>query len=155
MNERPPVVGFFPGVWDVLHTGHVIALAQAFEMCDVLVAGLLVDPTRDRPEKIRPVQSVYERFTQLRACRYVQEIVPYESEDDLIDLLSSLPMHMRFVGEEYMRPGAIITGRDVCDKMGITIVPIRRRHKFSSTELKRRLNDMFDIHTIEIDGEQS
>ena len=96
------------------------------------------DPTIDRPgKKNKPVQTVYERYTQLRACKYVDEIIPYDTEYDLINILAIEPITHRFVGQEYI--GTILTGQDVCDQRGIKIIFNNRLHTYSSTELRSRL----------------
>jgi glycerol-3-phosphate cytidylyltransferase len=129
---RAPVVGFTCSTFDLLHAGHVVMLQEARELCDYLVVGLLVDPTRDRPQKNRPVQSVVERYLQVSACKYVDEVVPFETEADLVDLILVLNPDVRVVGEEYR--GTEHTGHDLC--------PIhynKRRHSFSSSELRERV----------------
>lgn len=130
-------VGFTCSTFDLLHAGHIAMLRECKQHCDYLVVGLQVDPSKDRPEKNKPVQSVYERFLQLKGCTYVDEIIPYETEQDLINLLSIENFDIRFVGEEYK--GAKITGEDICEERNIQIYYNSRYHNYSSSELRRRL----------------
>lgn len=108
-------------------------LEEAKRHCDYLIVGLQTDPTIDRPTKNRPVQSVYERWVQLAACQYIDRIIPYATEKELLDLLQSQNIDVRFVGEEYM--DVDFTGKD----LGITIHYNKRRHTFSTTELRQRV----------------
>ena len=94
--------GFTCGAFDLLHAGHIVMLKEAKENCDYLIVGLQTDPSIDRQEKNQPVQSVYERYMQLQAVKYVDEIIPYDTEQSLIDLLESTEIHLRFVGEDYV-----------------------------------------------------
>jgi glycerol-3-phosphate cytidylyltransferase len=95
-------IGFTCGAFDLLHAGHIVMLKEAKENCDYLIVGLQTDPTIDRQKKNKPVQSVYERYIQLRACKYVDEIIPYDTEQSLLDLLEATKIHLRFVGEDYI-----------------------------------------------------
>lgn len=131
------VVGFTCSAFDLFHAGHVAMLAECKQHCDYLKVGLQVDPSKDRPEKNKPVQSVYERYIQLSGCKYVDEIIPYETEADLRNLLSIEDIHVRFVGEEYK--GVPLTGDDVCEQREIRIHYNTRLHTYSSSELRRRL----------------
>jgi len=108
-------------------------LEEAKQNCDFLIVGLQTDPTIDRPNKNKPIQSVYERWVQLDACRHVDKIIPYATEKELLDLLQSQNIDVRFVGEEYMDKD--FTGKD----LGIHIHYNKRRHSFSSTELRQRV----------------
>lgn len=110
--------------------------------CDILVVGLHVDPTIDRPEKNKPIQSVYERYLQLRGCKYVDEIIPYETEDDLINILAIEPIAARFVGTDYI--GKVITGQDICDKLDIRVIYTPRYHSYSSSALRNKLEMKHD-----------
>ena len=94
-------VGFTASTFDLLHAGHIQMLREAKEQCDYLICGLQTDPTLDRPEKNMPIQSVVERYIQLKGCKYVDEIVPYATEQDLEDILSMFPINVRIIGEEY------------------------------------------------------
>ena len=131
------VKGFTCSAFDLLHPGHVEMLRECKQHCDWLIVGLHVDPTVDRPEKNKPIQSVYERYAQLRACKYVDEIIPYETESDLINLLAIEPISIRFVGVEYF--DTYVTGQDICEKRDIEILYNSRYHMYSSTELRSRL----------------
>ena len=94
--------GFTCGAFDLLHAGHIVMLKEAKENCEYLIVGLQTDPSIDRQSKNQPVQSVYERYMQLQAVKYVDEIIPYDTEQSLIDLLESTEIHLRFVGEDYV-----------------------------------------------------
>lgn len=120
------------------HAGHISMLAEAKNHCDYLIAGLQTDPTIDRPrEKNPPVQSIVERQIQLAACRYVDEVVVYQTEQDLIDLLLILPVDVRILGVEYQ--GIEFSGREECITRGIELVFNSRDHSFSSSSLRRRV----------------
>lgn len=132
-------IGFTCSTFDLLHAGHIMMLEECKKVCDYLVVGLQTDPTIDRPGiKNKPVQSVIERFIQLRAVRYVDEIVIYQTEKDLEDLLTIMPITIRICGEEYR--GKPLTGRDICEKRGIQIYYNKREHGFSTTELRERVH---------------
>lgn len=132
-------IGFTCSSWDLLHAGHVAMLREAKEQCDYLICGLQVDPTLDRPSKNKPVQTVVERHAQLAAVRYVDEIVPYVTEADLEDILSMYPINIRILGEEYRDKD--FTGRDICKKRSIELYFNRRDHRFSSSDLRKRVAD--------------
>jgi glycerol-3-phosphate cytidylyltransferase len=122
----------------MLHAGHIAMLSEAKNHCDYLIAGLQTDPTIDRPDtKNHPVQSVVERQIQLAACRYVDEVVVYQTEQDLIDLLLILPLDVRILGVEYEQKD--FTGRGECFDRGIELVFNRRDHSFSSSSLRKRV----------------
>lgn len=126
-------VGFTASAFDLLHTGHIVMLKEAKTHCDHLLVALQVDPTIDRPEKNQPVQSVFERFEQLKACKYVDEILVYSTEKELMDILLSYHIDVRFIGEEYKDKS--FTGSE----LDIPIVFNRRKHSFSSTDLRQRI----------------
>ena len=131
-------VGFTCSAFDLLHPGHIEMLNECKSQVDWLIVGLHSDPTIDRPNvKNKPVQSLYERFVQLRAVKFVDEIIPYETEYDLINMLGIEPITHRFVGIEYK--DTYIVGQDICEKRGINIVYNSRFHQYSSTELRSRL----------------
>jgi glycerol-3-phosphate cytidylyltransferase len=120
------------------HAGHIAMLSEAKNHCDYLIAGLQTDPTIDRPEtKNRPVQSVVERQIQLAACRYVDEVIVYQTEQDLIDLLLILPIDVRILGVEYEHKE--FSGRWEGEARGIEIVFNGRDHSFSSSSLRKRV----------------
>jgi len=131
-------VGFTCSAWDLLHAGHIAMLAEAKTKCDYLIVGLQTDPTIDRPDtKNKPIQSVVERYIQLKAVKYVDEIVPYSTEKELIEILQSFPINVRILGEEYRNQ--IFTGKEICEKRGIDLFFNHRDHNFSSSELRGRI----------------
>jgi glycerol-3-phosphate cytidylyltransferase len=131
-------IGITFSTFDMLHAGHIAMLSEAKNHCDYLIAGLQTDPTIDRPtEKNPPVQSIVERQIQLAACRYVDEVVVYQTEEDLIDLLLILPVDVRILGVENCDQE--FTGRDECRSRGIELVFNGRDHSFSSSSLRRRV----------------
>jgi glycerol-3-phosphate cytidylyltransferase len=131
-------IGITFSTFDMLHAGHIAMLSEAKNHCDYLIAGLQTDPTIDRPDtKNHPVQSVVERQIQLAACRYVDEIVVYQTEKDLEDILLTLPLDVRILGIEYEDKN--FTGRSECAARGIEIVFNRRDHSFSSSSLRKRV----------------
>ena len=131
------VIGFTASTFDLLHAGHIIMLREAKVQCDHLIVGLQVDPSIDRPEKNKPVQTVVERYTQLQAVKYVDEIIPYSTEQDLEDILNLLPIDIRILGVEYREKD--FTGRDICKNRGIQLYFNKRDHRFSSSDLRRRI----------------
>lgn len=131
-------IGITFSTFDMLHAGHIAMLSEAKNHCDYLIAGLQTDPTIDRPDtKNKPVQSIVERQIQLAACRYVDEVVVYQTEEDLVDLLLILPLDVRILGVEY--EGQHFTGRSECEQRGIEIVFNGRDHSFSSSSLRKRV----------------
>ena len=131
-------IGITFSTFDMLHAGHIAMLAEAKNHCDYLIAGLQTDPTIDRPDtKNKPVQSIVERQIQLAACRYVDEVVVYQTEQDLVDLLLILPLDVRVLGEEYEHTD--FTGKDECFFRGIELIYNGRDHSFSSSSLRKRV----------------
>ena len=131
-------IGITFSTFDMLHAGHIAMLSEARNHCDYLICGLQTDPTIDRPEtKNSPIQSIVERQIQLAACRYVDEVVVYQTEQDLVDLLVILPLDVRILGVEYEEKN--FSGRDECYDRGIEIVFNGRDHSFSSSSLRRRV----------------
>jgi len=131
-------VGITASTFDLLHAGHILMLREAKEQCDYLIVALQTDPTIDRPNtKNKPVQSIVERYTQLAGVKYVDEIIPYSTEEDLEDILSSYPIDVRILGVEYKDKD--FTGRDICKKRGIELYFNSRDHRFSTTELRKRV----------------
>ena len=127
-------VGFTCSTFDLLHSGHILMLQEAREQCDFLLVGLQTDPTIDRPEKNKPVQSITERWIQLDAVRWVDQIIPYATEYDLEQILKAYTIGIRFVGEEY--EGKDFTGKD--------LVPVyynKRKHAWSSSALRARVEN--------------
>ena len=131
-------IGITFSTFDMLHAGHIAMLSEAKNHCDYLIAGLQTDPTIDRPDtKNKPVQSIVERQIQLSACRYVDEVVVYQTEQDLRDLLLILPVDVRILGIEYADKD--FSGRDECFDRNIEIVFNGRDHSFSSSSLRKRV----------------
>jgi len=139
MNDIFDKVGFTCSTFDLLHAGHITMLKEARNQCDYLICGLQTDPTIDRPNsKNKPIQSLVERWIQLEAVKYVDKIVVYQTERDLEDLLLTLDLDVRIVGEEYRN--VVLTGREICEQRGIDIYYNKREHSFSTTELRERIN---------------
>lgn len=133
-------VGFTCSTFDLLHAGHIMMLREAKEHCDYLIVGLQTDPTIDRPgDKNKPVQSLVERYAQLSAVEYVDEIIPYETEQDLVDILNMYHIDMRILGEEYREKD--FTGKEVCRKRGIDLYFNKRDHRFSTSDLRERVEN--------------
>jgi len=131
-------IGIVFSQFDLLHAGHIAMLAEVKNHCDYLIAGLQTDASLDRPDtKNPPVQSIVERQIQLAAVRYVDEIVVYQTEKDLCDILLTLPIDVRILGIEYAEKE--FTGRDICYERGIEIVFNGRDHSFSSSSLRKRV----------------
>ncbi len=131
-------VGFTCSCFDLFHAGHIMMLKEAKSICDYLIVGLQTDPTIDRPEKNKPIQSVVERFIQLEACKYVDEVVVYATEKDLLDILYSYPINIRVVGEEYKDKD--FTGKGLSH---IEMYYNSRKHSFSTTELRGRVIERY------------
>lgn len=132
-------VGFTASTFDLLHAGHVQMLREAKQQCDYLICGLQVDPAIDRPKKNAPIQTVVERYTQLKAVGYVDEIIPYGTEDDLLDILNLYDIDVRILGDEYRDKE--FTGKDVCRKRDIDLYFNKRDHRFSSSDLRKRISN--------------
>jgi glycerol-3-phosphate cytidylyltransferase len=130
-------IGFTASQFDMLHAGHVAMLSEAKNHCDYLIAGLQNNAAWDRPEKNAPIQSIVERQIQLAATRYVDEIVVYNTESDLEDILLTLPIDVRILGVEYR--DREFTGRDICITRGIELIYNKRDHSFSSSSLRKRV----------------
>ena len=128
--------------FDLFHAGHVKMLEEAKSKCDYLIVGLQLDPSVDRPEKNKPTQSIIERYVQLRACKYIDEVIPYVTEEDLIDILSSFKIDIRIIGEEYKEKN--FTGRSYCEEKGIDIYYNSRDHRFSSSGLRKQVKQVED-----------
>ena len=129
--------GITASTFDLLHSGHIAMLREAKSQCDYLICALQVDPSRDRSEKNAPTQSLVERQAQLSAVKYVDEIMVYESEADLEDLLAMCQIDIKIMGEEYR--DIDFTGKDICKKRGIELYFNKRDHRFSSSELRHRI----------------
>lgn len=147
-------IGFTCGAWDLLHPGHILHLEESRAHCDYLIVGLHVDPSNERPGiKNRPVQTLFERFVQLNGCRHVDKIVPYETNQDLLNILATQPINIRFLDESYGEnpsifkslatnpiTGGKIVGKQLCINKGIEFHYTKRAHSYSSTELRNRTN---------------
>jgi glycerol-3-phosphate cytidylyltransferase len=129
--------GFTCSAFDLLHAGHIQMLRDAKTQCDYLICGLQTDPTIDRPEKNRPVQTVVERYAQLKAVKYVDEIIPYSTEDDLKDILTMYNINVRILGVEYKDKN--FTGYEICKKRSIDLYYNKRDHRFSTSDLRKRV----------------
>ena len=131
-------IGFTCSTFDLFHAGHLLMLEEAKNQCDYLIVGLQTDPTIDRPkEKNKPVQSVFERFVQLEACKYVDKVIPYATEKELVDILLSYPINVRILGDEYRDKE--FTGKYECISKEIDFYFNKREHSFSTSELRARV----------------
>jgi glycerol-3-phosphate cytidylyltransferase len=130
-------VGFTCSTFDLLHAGHVQMLREAKEQCDYLLVGLQMDPSVDRTEKNAPVQNIVERYTQLKAVKYVDEIIPYGTEQDLKDILTMYNIHVRILGVEYKDKD--FTGKEICLQRGVDFYFNKRDHRFSTSDLRKRV----------------
>lgn len=127
-------IGFTCGAFDLLHAGHIVMLKEAKSECDHLIVGLQTDPSIDRQDKSQPIQSVFERYVQLSAVKYVDEIIPYDTEQSLLDLLEATPIHIRFVGEDWSEKH--FTGKGLHE-----VYYTSRAHSFSTTKLRKQVSD--------------
>lgn len=132
-------IGITFSAFDLLHAGHIKMLEEAKRNCDYLIVGLQTDPTIDRPEKNKPTQTVVERYIQLKGCKFVDEIVPYATEQDLEDILRAFKIDVRIVGEEYR--DKTFTGRTFCEENGIMLYFNKRNHRFSSSSLRKIVSE--------------
>lgn len=130
-------IGITFSAFDLLHAGHIKMLEDAKRQCDYLICGLQTDPTIDRPEKNEPIQTVVERYIQLKACSFVDEVVPYATEQDLEDILRSFKIDVRILGDEYKEKN--FTGRTYCEEKGIELYYNSRDHRFSSSGLRKEV----------------
>ena len=138
LKAEGKTIGITFSTFDLMHAGHIAMLSEAKNHCDYLICGLQTDPTIDRPDtKNHPIQSIVERQIQLAACRYVDEVVIYQTEQDLVDLLLILPLDVRVLGEEYQHTE--FTGKHECFVRDIELVFNRRDHSFSSSSLRKRV----------------
>ena len=130
-------VGITFSTFDLLHAGHIKMLEEAKRVCDYLIVGLQLDPSIDRAETNAPTQTIIERYIQLKACIHVDEIVPYVTENDLLDILQSFKIDVRIVGDEYREKQ--YTGRKYCEEKGIEVYYNSRDHRFSSSGLRKQV----------------
>lgn len=136
------ITGFTCGAFDLLHPGHIAMLKECKSQCDWLIVGLHTDPTIDRPEKNKPIQTAFERWMQLESCVHVDFIIPYDTERDLINMMATLDINKRFVGIDHQLD--VITGQSICDRRNIEIIFNDRNHDYSSSELRSRIgNDTY------------
>ena len=129
--------GFTCSTFDLLHAGHIQMLREANSVCDYLIVGLQIDPTLDRTEKNKPIQSIVERYVQLQAVKYVDEIITYSTEKDLEDILAMYKIDIRIMGVEYRDKD--FTGKDLCRKRSIQLYFNKRDHRFSTSDLRKRV----------------
>lgn len=132
-------VGITFSTFDLLHAGHIMMLEEAKTQCDWLVVALQSDPTVDRPDKNKPIQTMYERYIQLKGCKYIDEVVPYTTEEEVRLILESRQFDVRIIGEDYKNKD--FTGKDICDERGIRVYYNSRQHHLSSSELRKRIKD--------------
>ena len=135
-----PIVGITFGAFDLCHAGHILLFKDCKRLCDYLIVGLQFDPSIERKDKNTPVQSFYERYVQLQGVKYVDEIIPYRYEEEIIQILQTVNVHIRFFGNDYI--GKDFTGKEVCDKKLISKHYVNRDHGFSSSELRKRIESI-------------
>ncbi len=134
-------IGFNCSCFDLFHAGHVTMLMMEKVGCDYLKVALQVDPTTDRPGlKNKPVQSIYERYVQVQACKYVDEILLYDTEKELLNLIMTQDMHIRFLSDEYLYRD--FTGKQYCMDNGIELFYHKRQHTYSTSELRNRVYEL-------------
>ena len=131
-------IGFTCSTFDLLHAGHIAMLREAKSVCDYLICGLQLDPSIDRKEKNSPVQTIVERQAQLSAIKYVDEVLIYNTESDLLDIINMYPIDIWILGEEYRDKD--FTGKDECKKRGIQLHFNKRDHRFSTSDLRMRVS---------------
>lgn len=146
ITDKNVRVGITFSSFDLLHAGHIKMLEEAKRQCDYLICGLQTDPTLDRPEKNKPSQTVVERYIQLKGCKFVDEIVPYATEQDLEDVLRSFKVDVRIIGDEYMNKP--FTGREYCEEKGIELFFNSRDHRFSSSGLRKIVSEKERLKNI-------
>lgn len=134
MDKQKKVVGITCSTFDLLHAGHIIMLEECKRYCDYLICALQVDPSVDRPEKNKPIQSLVERYIQLDVVKYVDKIIPYTTEEELMMIFSALDIDVRILGEEYKNQN--FTAKDICMKRNIRLIYNKREHNFSTTNLR-------------------
>ena len=140
LKDEGKTIGITFSTFDLLHAGHIAMLREAKEHCDYLICGLQTDPTIDRPDtKNKPIQTLVERYAQLKAVSYVDEIIPYQTEQDLIDIFEMYNIDIRILGEEYKEKD--FTGKDPCRKRGIELHFNKRDHRFSTSDLRERVSN--------------
>jgi glycerol-3-phosphate cytidylyltransferase len=136
---KNPKIGFTCSTFDLLHAGHIAMLREAKTACDYLICALQNDPSIDRPEKNKPVQNIVERHAQLAAIKYVDEILVYNTEAELLDILSLYHIDVKIMGEEYRNKD--FTGRELCQERNIEFYFNKRDHRFSTSDLRKRVTE--------------
>ncbi len=137
MTQTKKIIGITCSTFDLLHTGHIIMLEECKKYCDYLICALQVDPTIDRPNKNKPIQSLVERYIQLDAVSYVDKIIPYVTEQDLEELFESLDLDVRIIGEDHRNLN--FTAKEICNKRNIKLIYNKRDHKFSTSGLRNKI----------------
>ena len=137
LKDKGLRIGITFSQFDLLHAGHIAMLSQAKNHCDYLIAGLQNNAQWDRTEKNGPIQSIVERQISLSAVRFVDEIIVYNTEKDLEDILLTLPIDVRILGVEYKDKD--FTGYGICQQRKIELVFNGRDHSFSSSSLRKRV----------------
>jgi len=132
-------IGITCSTFDLLHAGHVLMLEESKQYCDYLICALQTDPTIDRPLKNKPIQSIVERYIQLDAVKHVDQIIPYSTESELIEIFKSFHIDVRIIGQDYV--GKDFTAKDVCADRGIEIIYNKREHEYSSSQLRARIRE--------------
>jgi glycerol-3-phosphate cytidylyltransferase len=140
MEKNNKIIGITCSTFDLLHTGHIIMLEECKKYCDYLICALQNDPTIDRPEKNKPVQSIVERYIQLDAVKYVDKIIPYNIESELIEIFNSLDLNVRIIGEDYKN--LPFTAKDVCLERNIKIIYNNRDHNYSTSNLRKKIYNL-------------
>jgi len=135
MDKQNRIIGITCSTFDLLHAGHIIMLEECKKYCDYLICALQIDPTIDRQEKNKPIQTLVERYIQLEAVKHVDKIIPYNTEEELESIFLSLDLDVRIIGEEYKDKD--FTAKNICQKRGIKFVYNKRDHNFSSTNLRK------------------
>ncbi len=130
-------IGITCSSFDMFHAGHVKMLQEAKDQCDYLIVALHTDPTLDRPDKNKPIQSLVERYIQLSGCKYVDEIIPYQTEEELMEIFLTFKLDIRIIGSDYLEKN--FTAKELCEYRNIDIYYNERNHHFSSTELRERI----------------
>lgn len=130
-------IGFTCGSFDLLHAGHYLMFRECKKVCDYLIVGLLIDPSIDRPDKNKPIQSLVERQIQLAGCRYVDEIIVYQSEKELEEILAALDIDVRIRGADHLT--GFNTAQEICQRRGILPYFTKRDHNYSTSNLRERI----------------
>lgn len=133
-------IGITCSTFDLLHAGHVTMLQECKDHCDFLICALQLDPTIDRPHKNKPIQSIVERYLQLEAVKWVDKIIPYSTENELEEIFLSQNLQVRIIGSDYI--GKDFTAKEICKNRGIEIVYNKRDHHWSTTELRKKINNL-------------